>query len=203
MNPVKTIIFDLGGVLLDIDFKHTNNAFDKLGVHNFELLYSQNHADPFFEDFEKGKITPVEFYEKMRGICGCALPDDSIKDAWNALLVGFPPERLQWFDEISKKYKVYLFSNTNIIHYQWFVDHFKEVSGKNFNECFIKPYYSHEMGMRKPDPASFRFVVNEANLDPAETLFIDDTAGNIEAAKGVGLQTIHLAKPLTLLDLEL
>ncbi len=203
MHPIKTIIFDLGGVLLDIDFKLTFKAFEELGVPDFEKRYSQYHAEPFFSDFEKGKVAIPDFFEKIRQICGCPLTDDQIRNAWNALLIGFPPERITWFNEIRKKYRVFLFSNTNAIHYEWFAQKFQETTGNVFNDCFVKAYYSQEMGLRKPDLDSYRYIIKEQNLNTAETVFIDDTLPNIEAAKEVGLQGIHLPKPLTVLDLGL
>lgn len=203
MQPIKNIIFDLGGVLLDIDFKRTFKAFDELGIPNFEDLYSQHKAAPFFSDFEKGKVTVDVFFDKVREICGCPLTNDQVRDAWNALLISFPTERMAWFDSIRKKYRVFLFSNTNAIHYDWFVKNFRKTRGENFDDCFVKAYYSHRMGLRKPDHDSYRFIINEQKLDAAETLFIDDTEANITAAKEVGLQGVHLLKPLTVLDLGL
>ncbi|MEO7529934.1 MAG: HAD-IA family hydrolase, partial [Sediminibacterium sp.] len=127
----------------------------------------------------------------------------AIRNAWNALLIGFPVERVQWLQRISKKYRIYLFSNTNSIHYQSFAKTFEEATGVNFNACFIKAYYSHEMGLRKPDPASYQLIIEEQQLKAAETLFIDDTIKNIEAAKELGIQVRHLVKPITVLDLGL
>ncbi len=202
MQPIKNIIFDLGGVLLDIDFTRSFKAFNQLGIHNFEELYSQHKAAPFFSDFEKGQIPIQTFFDKIREICGCPLTNEQIREAWNALLIGFPPERLDWFHQIRTRYRVFLFSNTNAIHYNWFIQHYHDITGQDFNSCFIKAYYSHEMGLRKPDPDSYRYILNEQNLDPSETLFIDDTEGNILAAKELGLQTVHLLKPLTVLGLE-
>lgn len=203
MQPVKNIIFDLGGVLMDIDFKLTHCAFEQLGVPNFAELYNQYHADIFFSDFEKGKIPTEEFFDRIRHICQFDLNNDAIRNAWNALLIGFPADRNNWLFRIRKKYAVYLFSNTNIIHYQSFAKTFENVTGKELNSCFVKAYYSHEMGLRKPDPASFQFIIDEQQLDPSETLFIDDTIKNVEAAKELGMQAVHLAAPMSVMDLGL
>ena len=203
MQPVKNIIFDLGGVLMDIDFTLTHKAFEQLGVQNFAALYNQHSADEFFSDFEKGKIPTADFFDHIRHICQCDFTDDEIRDAWNALLIGFPQERNEWLLRIRNKYRIYLFSNTNIIHYQSFVKTFADTAGIDFNSCFIKAYYSHEMGLRKPDPASFMAIINEQQLDPAETLFIDDTVKNVDAARELGLQVVHLVKLQTVLSLGL
>lgn len=203
MQPIKNIIFDLGGVLMDIDFALTHKAFEQLGVQGFAERYNQYSADTFFSDFEKGKIPTADFFDHIRRICECDLSDNSIRNAWNALLIGFPKERIEWLLRIKEKYRIYLFSNTNIIHYQSFAKTFEETTGVDLNSCFVKAYYSHEMGLRKPDPASYLQIVNEQQLAIAETLFIDDTIKNVEAAKELGFQVVHLVKPVAVLDLGL
>ncbi len=202
-SPPSAIIFDLGGVILDIDFSLTHKAFELEGVEGFEQLYGQHAASPFFIDFEKGKRTTAEFFDHIREICGCPLSDETIRRCWNALLIGFDPQKVQWLLDIGKRYRVFLFSNTNIIHYHQFVADFNGLTGRDFNGCFEKAYYSHEMGLRKPDAESYQSILDEQKLKPSETLFIDDTIKNIEAAKELGMQTIWLAKPGTVLGLAL
>ena len=199
----QAIIFDLGGVLLDIDFSLTHRAFELEGVENFAELYGQHAAAPFFIDFEKGKKTTGEFFDHIRAICGCPLSDETIQRCWNALLIGFRPEKIAWLRAIARRHRIFLFSNTNIIHYEWFVEDFNRLTGDDFNACFVKAYYSHEMGLRKPDEASFRHILDEQELEAARTLFIDDTIKNIEAAAAMGFQTIHLPSPQTILNLAL
>jgi FMN phosphatase YigB (HAD superfamily) len=204
MQTAKNIIFDLGGVLLEIDFALTGKAFEDLGVHDFLSLYNQYHADTFFADFEKGKVPVEEFVNHIRRICNCPhLSSEQITGAWDALLIRFPQERVDWLLSIAKKYRIFLFSNTNIVHYQWFAAAFERQAGKAFNDCFVKAYYSHEMGLRKPDAESYQMILDEQNLIPAETIFIDDTLKNVEAAKKLGLIGVHLEKPRTVLDLGL
>jgi FMN phosphatase YigB (HAD superfamily) len=204
MQPPKNIIFDLGGVLLDIDFTLTGKAFEALGVHDFLSLYNQHHADTFFADFEKGKVSKEDFFDHIRRICDCHhLTNDQIRNAWDALLIRFPEERVQWLFSVAEKYRIFLFSNTNIIHYQWFAAAFEKQAGKAFNDCFVKTYYSHEMGLRKPDPESYKMILREQQLIAAETLFIDDTIKNVEAAQELGMIGLHLVKPATVLDLGL
>ncbi|NCI45062.1 HAD family hydrolase [Sediminibacterium soli] len=199
----KSLIFDLGGVILDIDFALTHQAFELEGVEGFERLYSQQAASPFFVDFEKGEKTAQQFFDHIRNICGCPLSDETIRRCWNALIIGFDPAKIDWLGKLTAKYQVFLFSNTNIIHYQEFAKQFYTLKGRDFNDLFVKAYYSHEMGLRKPDPQSYQSILTEQGLQAAETLFIDDTLKNIEAAKELGLQTIHLPKPQTVLDLTL
>lgn len=204
MKGIKNIIFDLGGVFMNLNFHITEKAFIDLGITQFPSLFTQHHANDLFEQLETGRITPEIFYETFRQSTKSHLTDEQIKTAWNALLLDFPPERLAWLDKIRQRYKVYLFSNTNSIHYEAFLKIFEKNTGQpNLNKYFIRAYYSHELGLRKPYTASFLKILAEENLNPAETLFIDDTAKNIEGAKKAGLQTIHLAPPMTVLDLDL
>lgn len=204
MKNIKNIIFDLGGVILNIDFKQTELAFAKLGVGNFNQYYTLQSLSPVFEQLELGLITPEIFYDEFRRLAKVPLTNNEIQNAWNALLLNFPPERIEWLKKISRKYKIFLLSNTNKIHYDAFIKLFGEQIGvNNFNKIFIKAYYSHEIKLRKPCKECFEFVLKEENLSAAETLFIDDSELNIEAAKTVGLNTIHLASPHTILELGL
>lgn len=204
MNNIRNIIFDLGGIFMQLDFSKTNTAFEKLGLTNFSSLFNQHDCVPLFQNLETGTITEDEFYSSFRKIAGVDLTDDHIRDAWNALLLDFPQERLIWLKNIATRYKVYLLSNTNIIHYKAFQKIFRKSTGeKTFDDYFIKAYYSHDLGMRKPDPASFIKILKAEKLVAGETLFIDDTLKNIEGAKEVGLHTIHLQPPNTVCDLQL
>ena len=204
MKKIKNIIFDLGGIFIEIYFSKTEKAFKSLGILNWSQFYSQSTASALFENLETGKITPEEFYEGFRKESGSDLTDEQIKGAWNAMLGTFSRERLQWLHAIGKRYKIYLFSNTNIIHYVAFQKIFSESTGEqNFDDYFIKAHYSHELGVRKPYASSYKKLLEIEKLKPEETLFIDDAAKNIEGAKQAGLQTLLLLPPKTVLDLEL
>ena len=204
MQKIKNIIFDLGGIFIEIYFSKTEDAFKALGVANWSQFYTQSTASALFENLEIGKITPEEFYEGFRKESGTKLSNEQIKDAWNAMLGTFPPERLQWLQNIGLHYNIYLYSNTNLIHYLAFQKIFRECTGKqNFDDYFTKAHYSHELGVRKPYPSSYIKLLEIEKLKPEETLFIDDTAKNIEGAKQAGLQTILLLPPKTVLDLNL
>lgn len=204
MENCKNIIFDLGGVFLNIDFQKTNRAFEALGVKGFAEYFNQHHSDALFEDLETGRISETDFYVAFRKATNTALSDALIRDAWNALLLDFPPERIEWLENIRHKYSIFLFSNTNEIHYNKFIADFaNNFPGKDFNSYFIKAYYSQTLGLRKPYIAAYQAIIDEQHLNPAETLFIDDTEKNIVGAKAAGLQTIHLIAPQTVLDLNL
>ncbi len=203
MKNIKNIIFDLGGIFLNIDFARTEKAFKTLGVPAFNGLFNQHYSSNLFQLLETGKISPEEFHQSFVQQTGVHLSYAQVQEAWNALLLDFPVERLHWLKSISKRYKTFLFSNTNQIHHDAFTESFRNLMNEDFDSYFIKAYYSHLMRLRKPDPESFRYIIREQKLDPKKTLFIDDTLKNIEGAKAVGLQTIHLAPPLTVLDLDL
>lgn len=201
MQQYKNIIFDLGGIFLNLDFKKTEQAFRDLGVTNFPELYSQHHATNLFELLETGKVTGEDFCEQLRISSGSKATDEEMLKAWGAMLLNFPQERLDWLEDIKHRYKIFLFSNTNLPHYNTFSKmYYDQSGGKDFNSFFIKAYYSHEMGLRKPYPESFMYILNEQNLDASETLFIDDTYKNIEGAKEAGLHTLHVGHPLTVID---
>lgn len=205
MQKPKNIIFDLGGVILNIDFKQTALAFAELGMGNFNEYYTLQSVSPLFEKLEIGAITPDDFYTEFRSLAKLpSLSNEQIMQAWNALLLDFPPERIKWLKQIKERYKIYLLSNTNQIHYDSFIKSYREQIGdEDFNKLFITAYYSHNLGLRKPSKEIFEAVLKSEKLLAEETVFIDDSMANIEAAKAVGLQTIHLPMPKTVLELDL
>jgi putative hydrolase of the HAD superfamily len=166
MQSVKNIIFDLGGVILNLDFKKTELAFAALGIGNFNEYYTLQTVTPIFEKLEIGEITPETFYDEFRKLVRLPLTDEQISTAWNALLIDFPPERINWLKEIKNRYNIYLLSNTNEIHYNSFSKTFKEqINSGSLDELFIKTYYSHQMGLRKPSKEIFEAILREEGLD--------------------------------------
>jgi len=193
MAAIKNLIFDLGNVLYDIDFKKMNAAFEAMGVEEFEHFFTLNKSHPLFLDLEMGFVNEQEFYDGLRTLTNLPLSNEQIKLGWNALLVGFRKNSIQWLKENNTKYATYLYSNTNQIHQDHFIAEFENtIADYPFSSIFKTPYYSHKMGMRKPDPASFTFILEKERLVAAETLFIDDNEPNIIAAASVGLQVLHL-----------
>lgn len=196
MKNIKNIIFDLGGVFIDIDYFKTERAFNALGVTNFHELYTQHHASSLFKDLETGKIDAETFYQRFRQQANTNLTNTQIESAWNAMLGKFINENVNLLEEIREKYIIYLFSNTNIIHYNAFQKIYSEQTGKNsFDDYFVAAYYSHDLGLRKPETKSFLAILEKEKLVAEETLFIDDTPKNIEGAKQAGLHTILLPDP--------
>jgi putative hydrolase of the HAD superfamily len=204
MQNIKAIIFDFGGVILNIDYNKTSKAFADLGVKNFEEMYSQKNANPLFHDLEEGKINEEEFYNAFRTSSQLKLTDQQIKKAWNAILLRYREEALQTLTTIKNKYRLYLLSNTNSIHHKEFNKIFEDQIGSgSINDYFEKAYYSHEIKLRKPGKDAYQYVLKQNNLLPSETLFIDDSIQNIEAAESLGLQTIFLKEGMKIEDLDL
>jgi putative hydrolase of the HAD superfamily len=202
-NPnYKNIIFDFGGVIIRIDYHRIASTFKNFGVHNFDQLYSQLHQTSLFDDFEKGLISPQQFRDELRGISGIGLTDDRIDEGWNAILIDLPKENIEVIVSLKKTHRLFLLSNTNAIHEKAFTGIMLRDYGKNvLEENFERIYFSHHIHMRKPDPEIFERVMNENNLLPGETLFVDDSMQHIEGAKKAGLQTLFVEKGKMISDL--
>ena len=198
---IKNIIFDLGGVIINIDFKSTQRAFEELGISNFDSLYSHSKQNGLFDDFETGKISAVHFREQIRTISGKNIDDKSIDDAWNAMLLDIPIERIKLLEQLKQKYKTFVLSNTNEIHIDAFSQQIENNIGlSHFNSLFNNIYYSNEIGLRKPESAIFNKVLTDSQLKAEETLFIDDSIQHIEGAIKTGIHTLHLTGGKTILD---
>ncbi|MCB0698480.1 MAG: HAD family phosphatase [Chitinophagaceae bacterium] len=196
---VRHIIFDLGGVLLNIDYKLTEDAFVKLGMTNFFELYSQLKQTSLFDDFEIGAISTQEFINELRKVSGLNVSDKEITDAWNAMLLDFPLRRLQILQQLRIYYDLILLSNTNEIHEAAFNKILlSSHSIPNIGTFFDRVYLSHRIGMRKPDVAAFERIIEENGLQKEHTLFIDDSPQHVEGAEKAGIQSIWLQNGMTI-----
>jgi putative hydrolase of the HAD superfamily len=194
MQNIKNLIFDLGGVILNIDFKKTEEAFRLLGLENFSDHLSQFHITDFFQQYETGKIDDDEFVNGISKLIGKPVSADQIIAAWNALLLDFPPARINLLKKLKSKYRTFLLSNTNSLHYKEFNKRLHTEQGVYLEDLFEKTYYSHTAKLRKPEAVIFELVLNENNLDAAETLFIDDTALNFPEAEKLGINVYHISR---------
>jgi putative hydrolase of the HAD superfamily len=192
MATTKNLIFDLGNVLYDIDFTKMYAAFNELGIPNFENHFTLNKSDQIFFDLELGLISEQQFCEGFNSLYNLSLTNQQIIAAWNALLVGYRPQSIEWVKANNNNYNTFLYSNTNQIHYDHFIPQFEQEMGGNFEKLFKTPYFSHKMGQRKPDPASFKHILEKEGLVAEETIFIDDNEPNIIAGASVGLQVLYL-----------
>jgi glucose-1-phosphatase len=203
MLGVKNIIFDLGGVILNLDNRRTEEAFTALGVKNFREYFGHGFAASFFKDYEVGRISDRQFIDSVRQLTGLAVPDQAIVESWNALLLDFPVERIQLLKELRKKYRLFLFSNTNALHLAALQKIWTGTFGEGqLDDCFEKTYYSHLLGMRKPDKESFDHILEENQLNGEETLFVDDAIVNVEGAELAGLRGLFLRPGINLLDFQ-
>ena len=201
MQGIKNIIFDLGGVILNIDYTLTQEAFRKLGVTNEDAFYSKQAQDELFDLLETGKIGESEFVKAIQQRLPNPVDSAEIIKAWNAIILDFPLRRLQILQQLQLHYNTYLLSNTNEIHEKAFNELLKTSCGfPTMAVFFDRIYLSHRVGLRKPNPAIFELVLNENHLNADETLFIDDSPQHIEAASKLGIQTIHMKNGMTMED---
>lgn len=196
---IKNIIFDWGGVITDLHLEATKKAFVALGLSIFNEGIPHQAHDDLFIPFETGKISDNEFRNRIRRFSKTELSDTEIDGAWNAMLGVLPEPRWILLDKVRSHYRTFLLSNTNAIHLNYYAHYLQGVYGTfGYTHLFEKSYFSHILGMRKPNADIFEFVRDDAHLEPRETLFIDDFAENIESAARLGFQTVHLVQPLTL-----
>jgi len=198
----KTIIFDFGGVIIDIDPQLTINQFEKLGMSDSDTFLQPDFINNVIRKFERGVLTPEVFRDKVRARANSDFTDQQIDDAWNALLFDIPAERIEVIEEVKKKHKILLLSNSNEIHYDLYVRDLQLRFGYNeFDELFDKAYFSFDLHLSKPDVEIYEFVMYQHKLNPAETLFIDDSLENIKTAKSLGWKTYHLQSPERIRDI--
>jgi glucose-1-phosphatase len=200
---IKNIIFDLGGVIMNIDFKKTEAAFEALGFANFKQYITQFHITPFFEQYETGMIDDTAFIKGIQNLAERPITEDQVIASWNALLLDFPPRRLELLEAIKKRYRIFLLSNTNALHHHAFQQTLHAQTGLLLEDIFEKTYYSHTAHLRKPDAAIYQLVLKENTLHPGETLFIDDTASNFTGAEALGIQTLHLKPPMQITEIAM
>jgi FMN phosphatase YigB (HAD superfamily) len=200
MTNVKNIIFDYGNVIFSIDFLLAQKAWTDLGIADVEQFFGHRQQDAIFSAFEKGEITPAEFRKQIRiKADNPNLTDEQIDKAWNAMLLGIADGNHDLLLKVKGKYRTFLLSNINAIHYDFIMDYLKRDFGFDGNDhLFEKVYYSHLMGKRKPNADIFEQVLRENNLNPAETLFIDDSPQHLATAEKLGLQVFLMKAPDTI-----
>lgn len=192
-GPIRSVIFDLGGVILPIDYQLTLKKFEEIGFENFQQTFTQAAQNHTFDLLDKGLIAPAAFRDEIRKLAAKNIPDAHIDEAWNAMLLDFIPSRLHVLEQVKRCCNTYLLSNTNEIHYDVYIKQLKAQTGlESLSLFFNKEYYSHHIHMRKPDAAPFELILRENNLKASETLFIDDTLQHVEGARRVGLNAYHL-----------
>lgn len=204
IESVEAIIFNLGGVILNIDYPRTILAFDALHKVSISMIYSQDDQADLFNAFEIGALSAWQFRNGLRQILNLRCDDAALDQAWNAMLMDIPLPRIELLEKLRNRKRLFLLSNTNPIHKVAFDQIFKATCGDRYehlDQLFEQAYYSHHVGDRKPNPSMFQRVIREQNLEPSRTLVIEDKASHIAGAKKAGLQTYHLTNNETLMDL--
>ena len=184
---IKNIIFDFGDIFINLDKQATYKAMAALGVTKIS-----NEMINVYHQYEKGLMTTENFIDFFYNKFGT--PKADLINAWNAILLDFPKNRLEFLKEISasKKYRLFLLSNTNDLHIKWILNSLGEKFYTEFKNCFEQFYLSHEINFRKPDSEIYKFVLNENNLVATETLFVDDLKENTDSARTLGIHVWNL-----------
>ncbi len=195
------LIFDLGGVIINLDYNKTIHAFEQLGMENFHDAYSQAAQTNLFDDLETGKISAQRFINSLLPYLKPGTTPNMVVHAWNAMILDVPIEKLQLLESLKGKFPVYLLSNTNELHVPVVRREWTKVTSLAMEHYFDRIFFSHEIHLRKPDRAIFEYVCQKEELVPERTLFIDDSIQHIRGASEYGLQTIHLTEPESLIQI--
>lgn len=193
MKEFKNLIFDIGDVIVDIDFSITIAAFQKLATVDFSEIISYSTQHHLFDQLETGKLTAQQFRNELKAFLKPGITDEEIDAAWNSILVDYPEPKFKLLKELKLRYKTFALSNTNEIHVATFNRAVKEKFGaKDFESFFHRAYYSNQIGFRKPQKEMYECILQKENLNPSDTFFVDDKAENVEAANNLGIQAYQL-----------
>ena len=191
----NSIIFDLGGVLYDIDVQLSVKAFEELELKSFDGLYSLKEQTLLFDDLETGVIDKAEFVKRINHFSGLSLDEKQIVNAWNSLLIGIKPETISLLSALKEDYDVFLLSNTNEIHLDCINKYMQVNFGiDNLSSLFNKAYYSCRLGMRKPGKEIYEYIIQDAGIDPATCIFIDDNKDNIASGNRAGIFSVLMER---------
>lgn len=197
----KNILFDLGGVILDINIPATLKRFYELGFPASLMEFPHSMKTDIFFKYQTGKLSTVQFRNELRKAAGTDMTDQALDDAWNAMLVGIPRERTALLKVLSEHYNLYMLSNTSELHVRVFEKMYLDTAGESMHRVFKKIYYSHEIGWHKPDLEAWEYVIRDSGINPEETLFLDDDIHNIKASQELGFQAIHIHERTNLMNL--
>lgn len=199
-TEIKHIIFDLGGVLLNINPLLSLLELEKISGIGIETLQNRLVDEGVFEMFDTGNLSPVAFRREMCRILNRQVSDAEIDRVWNLLLLDFPHNRVEMLLQIRKNYHIYLLSNTNSIHFEKYTHDFYSTHGFPFADLFHRMFLSYEIGIHKPDEGIYTYVLEHAGIKAAETVFFDDSLANIRAAEQLGIQSIHIRPGCSVTD---
>ncbi len=202
MTKIKNLVFDIGNVLVDIDYDVMVAEFQKLAREDFGQLVSYSHQYPVFDLMDKGQLSSTEFREALRKYLKHGVSDMEIDQAWDSILIAYPTDKFMLLRELKKRYRTFALSNTNELHIKAFNGAVNKKFGeKDFAAFFNAAYYSNEIGYRKPDKEIYEYIMEKESLIPSETFFVDDKEENIIPAKALGWQAYQLKERDKLNDL--
>jgi putative hydrolase of the HAD superfamily len=190
---IRNIIFDFGGVICNIDISLAEKSFQSLGLKSFDSNYPESARDNLFRQLESGKLAARDFRDILKKYFSTTVSDDQIDAAWNAMILDIPEPRVRLLEKLSQLYRIFILSNSNVIHYQKYLYDFQTKYGyADFDALFEKAFFSFEIHLQKPGREVFEYVLVTAGLKPEETLFIDDSRQHVEGARSAGIQAYHL-----------
>lgn len=189
---IRNIIFDLGNVILDVKPHVIRTFLASTSETAIDALHEHLFRSGVYHSFEIGAISPEEFRDEVRKFSPDHLSDEAIDQAWNTMLGEIPRPRIELLKKLKDKYRLFLLSNTNEIHYNAYSEYVRKTYNTELEDFFEQSFYSHRMGLRKPDEEIYKRVVQECRIDPSETLFIDDFLENVKASRRLGLKGFHL-----------
>ena len=202
LKGVKNIVFDLGEVIVDLDFSATEEQFSTLLEMEPSEIFTYEEQTEVFNLLEVGGITPEVFRETLRERCQLKISDQALDVAWNAMLLNIPAGKIQLVQNLRNTYQTFVLSNTNKIHIDCINENLlPQHNLESLEEVFDHVYYSHEIGERKPNAAAFQYILDKHEIIPSESLFIDDKLENIQTAASLGFKTWHLTNREDLYEL--
>jgi len=193
MRPGDALLFDLGGVVIDIDINRVFSTWAAHAAVDAATIKSRRSRDKAHNDYETGKISLSTYFTSLRSSLGINLTDDQFFEGWNAIFVGEMPGISRALEKAARRTVLFAFSNTNSAHEEFFTRRFAEPLA-HFSEIFV----SSRIGLRKPDQEAFRFVAEKIGLPADRIIFFDDLAENVEGAKRFGMKTVHVTSSATI-----
>ena len=191
-DGITTLIFDLGGVIVNLDWDLCVNNFKKISVNNMDSLISTTLQKGFILEYEQGEISSDDFRREVRKYASEKVSDEEINYAWTSLLVDAPEEKLQLLLDLKKKYRIFMLSNTNELSFEHCRKSFFSQNGHQIEDYFDKCYLSYTMKMNKPEPDIFEALLKDAGLRAEECLFLDDGIHNIKTASELNFNTEYI-----------
>lgn len=192
-DRINTLIFDLGGVIVDLEPNRTLDEFARLAHKQVPEILERYTSHPSFNAYETGRIEEEDFRNSVRSMFNLTASDAEIDRCWNAMLIGIPLEKLTMLTRLKKHFTVLVLSNTNSIHLRYLNEVI--LKGQVLDAYVHQAHYSHQIGMRKPDQEIFDYVLTAHSLLPEQTLFMDDNLDNMNAAKALGMEALLIEHP--------